>query len=175
MVAVEETSVPAYKTQLDKAWPIAVAIPTYDSWFRNEEVRRSGRITMRIGDEAQAEGHALVVVGYQNSASSPGGGFFIVRNSWAGWAYESLYGAGYGTIPYQYITDDAWEAYAITLDPSVSDDEAAETIVRIKVGSNVEITIEDVIPNDDIGRVSRVSRVSRGRGPRPMRVSRADE
>jgi C1A family cysteine protease len=175
MVAVEENSVPAYKTQLARSWPVAVAIPTYDSWFRNEEVRRSGRITMRIGDEAQAEGHALVIVGYQNNNDSPGGGYFIVRNSWAGWAYGSLYGAGYGTIPYQYITNDAWEAYAITLDPSIPDDEAAETIVRIKVGSNVEITIEDVIPDDDIGRVSRVSRVSRGRGPRPMRVSRADE
>jgi C1A family cysteine protease len=172
IVAVDEQSVAAYKAQLDKAWPIAVAIPTYDSWFRNEEVRRSGRITMRIGDEAEADGHALVVVGYQNTHDSPGGGYFIVRNSWADWAYASPYRPGYGTIPYKYISDDAWEAYAITLDPLPDGDEAAETIVRIKVGSNVEITIEDVIPNDAPGRVSRVSR---GRGPRPLRVSRADE
>jgi C1A family cysteine protease len=176
MVSVEENSVDAYKAQLAKAWPITVAIPTYDSWFGSPEVRRSGRITMRIGDEAEAEGHALVIVGYQESTTSPGGGYFIVRNSWGtAWANESPYAPGYGTIPYQYIIDDAWEAYAITLDPSVPDDEEAETIVRIKVGSNVEITIEDVIPNDAPGRVSRVSRVSRGRGPRPMRVSRADD
>jgi C1A family cysteine protease len=172
IVAVEEQDVPTYKAQLAKAWPVAVAIPTYDSWFRNEEVRRSGRITMGIGDEEQAEGHALVIVGYQNSTSSPGGGYFIVRNSWGtAWAYESPYAPGYGTIPYEYITKDAWEAYAITLDPSLPDDET-ETLVRIKVGSNVEITIEDVIADDAPGRVSRVSR---GRGPRPLRVSRADE
>ena len=171
IIAVDEGSVPTFKAQLDKAWPIAVAIPTYDSWFRNEEVRRSGRITMQIGNEAEADGHALVIVGYQNMPESPGGGYFIVRNSWAGWAYASPYGPGYGIIPYKYITNDAWEAYAIRLDPR-DDDELAQTIVRIKVGSNVEITIEDVIPNDDVGRVSRVSRVSRGR---PLRVPRADE
>ena len=61
-------------------------------------------------------GHALVAVGYQNSPNSPGGGYFIVRNSWGiGWAYESPYGAGYGTIPYQYISNDAWEAYSIPI------------------------------------------------------------
>jgi hypothetical protein len=166
--AVEEQSVPAYQAQLAKAWPVAVAIPTYDSWYESNEVRRSGRITMPIGDEAQAEGHALVVVGYQKSPSSPGGGYFIVRNSWGtAWAYESPYRPGYGTIPYQYITDDAWEAFAITLDLTVPFEEPTETVVRIKVGSNVEITIEDVTPNDAPGRVSRVSR---GR-PRPLRVS----
>jgi hypothetical protein len=172
-IAVEEKSVCAYKAQLAKAWPITVAIPTYDSWFLNSEVKRSGRITMRIGDEAEAEGHALVIVGYQDSTDSPGGGYFIVRNSWGvAWAHESPYRPGYGTIPYEYIATEAWEAYAITLDPEVPDDEPADTIVRIKVGSNVEITIEDVIPNDAPGRVSRVSR---GRGPRPLRVSRADD
>ena len=30
------------------------------------------------------------------------------------------YGAGYGTIPYQYITDDAWEAFTAAV-PGVGD------------------------------------------------------
>lgn len=170
--AVDEQSVPAYKAQLVRAWPVAMAIPTYDSWYLSNEVRRSGRITMRVGDEAQADGHALVVVGYQDSDSSPGGGYFLVRNSWGtAWAYESPYGPGYGTIPYKYIADDAWEAYAITLDLTPPVEEPTETIVRIKVGSNVEITIEDVTPNDAPGRVSRVSGARTSR-PRPLRVSR---
>jgi C1A family cysteine protease len=68
---------------------------------------------MRFGDEQPSGRHAVVAVGYQDSPSSPGGGYFILRNSWGiTRAYESPYGAGYGTIPYQYISDDAWEAYS---------------------------------------------------------------
>jgi C1A family cysteine protease len=170
--AVEERNVEAYKAQLAQARPVTLSVPTYDSWFLSPEVRRSGRITMQIGGESEEEGHAFVVVGYQNTQDSPGGGYFIVRSSWGlGWASESPYGAGYGTIPFQYITDDAWEAYSTRLDDGPVDRATTETRVRIKVGSNVEITIEDVAPDDnDPGRVSRVSR---GRGPRPLRVSRA--
>jgi hypothetical protein len=66
---------------------------------------------MRIGSEASVGGHAMCCVGYQDDANSPGGGFFILRNSWGtGWAYQSPYGAGYGTIPYAYIATQNWEA-----------------------------------------------------------------
>jgi hypothetical protein len=169
--AVDERNVDDYKEQLAQARPVTLSVPTYNSWFLSPEVRRSGRITMKIGDESEEEGHAFVAVGYQNTPDSPGGGYFIVRSSWGlGWASESPYGAGYGTIPYQYILDDAWEAYSTTLDDGPAD-EANETRIRIKVGSNVEITIEDVTPDDnDAGRVSRVSRSGR---TRPVRVSRA--
>jgi C1A family cysteine protease len=169
--AVDEKNVEAYKAQLAQARPVTLSVPTYNSWFLSPEVRRSGRITMQIGGESEEEGHAFVVVGYQNTQDSPGGGYFIVRSSWGlGWASESPYGAGYGTIPYHYITDDAWEAYSTTLDDGPVDEATTETKVRIKVGSNVEITIEDVAPENDPGRVSRVSRSGRSR-PRPLRVS----
>lgn len=37
-------------------------------------------------------------MGYQDDASSPGGGYFLVRNSWGtSWGYQCPYGAGYGT------------------------------------------------------------------------------
>jgi C1A family cysteine protease len=171
--AVEEKNVEAYKAQLAQARPVTLSVPTYRSWFESPEVRLSGRITMRIGGEPEEEGHAFVVVGYQNTPESPGNGYFIVGSSWGlGWASESPYGAGYGTIPYQYITNDAWEAYSTTLDGPLPFEEPTGTRVRIKVGSNVEITIEDVEPDNDPGRVSRVSRSGRSR-PRPLRVSRA--
>jgi C1A family cysteine protease len=170
--AVDERNVDDYKEQLAQARPVTLSVPTYNSWFLSPEVRRSGRITMKIGDESEEEGHAFVVVGYQNTPDSPGGGYLIVRSSWGlGWASESPYGAGYGTIPYQYIINDAWEAYSTTLDDGPGDGEATETRIRIKVGSNVEITIEDVAADNDPGRVSRVSRGGR---TRPLRVSRAE-
>jgi hypothetical protein len=166
--AVAARSVAAYKTQLAMQRPVTLSIPVYDSWYQSNEVRRSGRITMRVGDEESSGGHAVIAVGFQDSPSSPGGGYFMVRNSWStGWAYESPYGAGYGTIPYQYITNDAWEAFSAVV-PGVAtepdedelvEDEAlvdglrTQTLVRIKVGSNVEITIEDGRSDTAPGRV----------------------
>lgn len=43
--------------------------------------------------------HAMVLTGYEDNAAFPGGGFFIVRNSWgADWG-----DGGYGKISYAYI------------------------------------------------------------------------
>jgi C1A family cysteine protease len=178
--AVAARNVAAYKTQLAAQRPVTLSIPVYDSWYQSNEVRRSGRITMRVGNEASSGGHAVIAVGYQDSQSSPGGGYFIVRNSWStSWAYESPYGGGYGTIPYQYITNDAWEAYSAVV-PGVGDedepvdDEApadasmTKTLVRIKVGSNVEITIEDGGSDTAPGRVAGAGGRS---GRKPGRVA----
>jgi C1A family cysteine protease len=67
---------------------------------------------MPLGSEPPlASGHCMCAVGYQDDKSYPRGGYFIVRNSWGTtWASQSPYGAGYGIIPYQYITSFATEA-----------------------------------------------------------------
>jgi Papain family cysteine protease len=151
--AVATRSVAAYKTELARQRPVTLSIPVYDSWHQSNEVRRSGRITMRVGNEQSSGGHAVCLVGFQDSANSPGGGYFILRNSWdpTRWAYQSPYGAGYGTIPYQYITDDAWEAFsAVVPQPTEDDlvedprDDTATTTssVVIEVGHNVKISID---------------------------------
>lgn len=104
---------------------------------------------MRIGNEPAVGGHAVCLVGYQDTPDSPGGGYFILRNSWhTTWAYESPYGPGYGVIPYQYITNDAWEAFT-ALVPAALDkkDESQDLlatrdrVMTIEVGSNIKITI----------------------------------
>lgn len=150
-IAVSRRSVAAYKAQLARQRPVTLSIPVYDSWYQSAETRRSGRITMRVGAEAVAGGHAICIVGYQDAANSPGGGYFIIRNSWStNWAYQSPYGAGYGTIPYQYITNDAWEAYSAVVpgvgEPAEDDGGQEEPVsassVTIDVGSNIKITIE---------------------------------
>jgi hypothetical protein len=168
-VAVGARNVAAYQAHLANGRPVTVSIPVYNSWYRSNEVRRSGRITMRIGNEPANGGHALIAVGYQSSPNSPGGGHFIARNSWGiTWANESPYGAGYGTIPYQYINDYAWEAYTIPPNGEGFDDEATggastATKVHIKVGSTVEITIEEGGPDSGPAKVSK--------GLRPGKVS----
>jgi hypothetical protein len=148
-LAVSPRNVLAYKTQMSLQRPVTLSIPVYNSWYQSAETRRSGRITMRVGNEAAVGGHAVCLVGYQDTASSPGGGYFIVRNSWhTSWAYQSPYGAGYGTIPYQYITNDGWEAYTAPV-PGIQTEEERDgeqqvegkSTVTIEVGHNIKVTI----------------------------------
>ena len=48
-------------------------------------------------------GHAMLVVGYKDEPMIPGGGYFIVRNSWGeNWAALGEY-PGHAKIPYAYI------------------------------------------------------------------------
>lgn len=115
-LAVPARDVVAYKTHLASQRPVTLSIPVYDSWYRSAETRRSGRITMRIGNEPAVGGHAVCLIGYNDDqgelSRSPGGGYFIVRNSWGTtWGSQSPYGGGYGVIPYQYIANEAWEAF----------------------------------------------------------------
>jgi C1A family cysteine protease len=156
-IQVSARNVAAYRSHMALQRPVTLSIPVYDSWYRSAETRRSGRITMRVGSEAAVGGHAVCLVGYQDSASSPGGGYFIVRNHWGtGWAYASPYGPGYGIIPYQYIANEASEAFTAAVpgiqteqdeaeDEDVQDDDGQATdgksTVTISVGKNVKITI----------------------------------
>jgi hypothetical protein len=110
-VILEPRSVSAIKSALAKGCVVGFSIPVYNSWFQSQETRRTGRITMRIGKEPVNGGHAMVLIGYQDHAVSPGGGFFILRNSWFGqWGTQCPFGDGNGTIPYAYISNENWEA-----------------------------------------------------------------
>lgn len=150
-LAVPPRSVLAYKNHMSRQRPVTLSIAVYNSWYQSAETRRSGRITMRIGNEQAVGGHAVCLVGYQDTPTSPGGGYFIVRNSWGtGWGYQCPFGAGYGTIPYQYIANEGWEAFTAVVPGILSDNENSEDgeqvetgkeTVTIEVGSNVKITI----------------------------------
>jgi hypothetical protein len=148
---VPARSVADYKLQMSKQRPVTLSFPVYNSWYRSAETARTGRITMRIGNEAAVGGHAVCLVGYQDTPTSPGGGYFIVRNSWGtGWASASPYGKGYGTIPYQYITNDAYngESFTAAIPGIASEDQKdlvedsnQSTSVTIDVSPNIKITI----------------------------------
>jgi C1A family cysteine protease len=54
------------------------------------------------------EGHAVLVVGYENSLT-PREGFLIIRNSWGSdWGV-----GGYGYLPYDYIERYGGEAWIV--------------------------------------------------------------
>ena len=103
----------AIKEQLAQGRPVAIAIPVFKSWYDDVATRLSGNIHLPLkSDRFALSGHALVLVGYGDDELEPGGGYFIVRNSWGeGWARDSPFGAGYGYISYGYIqrfNADAW-------------------------------------------------------------------
>ena len=102
------------RTLLAQGRVLGVSIPVYASWANSFAVRQTGRITLRLGQEAVVGGHARCLVGYQDDAAHPGGGYFILRNSWGtAWAAASPFGPGYGSIPYAYIARDGWELVGV--------------------------------------------------------------
>jgi len=118
--ALNPIDVVGIKGELAARNPVTISIPVFNSWVGSQATKGTGRITMRVGQEPEAGGHAMLLVGYQDdpprSSPTPGGGWFIVRNSWGPtrWGSACPYGAGYGTIPYAYIAQLNWEAYTLS-------------------------------------------------------------
>jgi len=121
-VTLAPTSVQDIKGELFAKHAVAFAVPVFDSWTLNAQVAATGDITMPIPAEIRSGGHAMCLVGYEdddpsNTTPSPGGGVFIVRNSWGttAWGVHNRYDRpGYGTIPYAYIAAYCAEAYAVS-------------------------------------------------------------
>lgn len=110
---ISPNNIQALKLALTSIRIIPFSIPIFDSWYYSSDTYRTGRITLPLNNEEATGGHAMVLVGYQDTDHSPGGGYFIIRNSWGtNWAKDSYYGPGYGIIPYKYIEMYNWEAFA---------------------------------------------------------------
>ena len=114
--ALSPNSVRQYRKVLAEGKPVVIGVTTFDSWTRNRMTEETGYVPMPYmqknenGEwvllEEPMGGHAMCIVGYVDNASFPGGGYFIVRNSWGqGWASECEEGAGHALMPYRYI---AW-------------------------------------------------------------------
>ena len=100
-------TLPQMKACLCTNIPIVVGISVYES-FESAEVSKTGIVPMPSQDERLLGGHAVLVVGYDDSKQS-----FIMRNSWGtSWGQN-----GYFTIPYTYLLDAdlAQDFWAITL------------------------------------------------------------
>lgn len=113
-IVLQPKDVNAIKTALAGGSCVGFSIAVYNSWYQSAYTRQTGRINLRVGSEASAGGHAMCLIGYQDDASQPGGGIFILRNHWGtGWGVQCPYGAGNGTIPYAYLGNEGWEAVAM--------------------------------------------------------------
>jgi C1A family cysteine protease len=83
--------------------PIAFAVPVYTYWF-SDPARSTGDIRLPLATDHYEGGHAMCMVGYEDDASVPGGGYFMIRNSWGtSWATQSPLSAGYARLPYAYM------------------------------------------------------------------------
>jgi hypothetical protein len=100
---LNRSDIAGIKTRVAEGRPVAFSLPVYDSWFKSSAMKRWGKITLPLPGEPVREGHALTIVGYQDDISAPGGGYFLVRNSWQPWAWEGAWATGYGYIPYLYV------------------------------------------------------------------------
>lgn len=92
--------------------PITFATLVFNSWYMSAETHRTGKITMPLPGEQPVGGHAWCVVGYVDDEEAPGGGYFIVHNSWGTqWAPDSPEAPGHAVMPYEYVGRFAVEAF----------------------------------------------------------------
>jgi hypothetical protein len=105
------TNVDGLRQALASGSPVAFSVPVYTHWF-TEPTNSSGDIRMPLPGEKVEGGHAMCMVGYETDPGVPGGGYFLVRNSWGtGWASQSAIAPGYARIPFAFINQYGKTAY----------------------------------------------------------------
>jgi hypothetical protein len=110
-------SVQDIKQALADGFPVAFGVPVYRYWQR-DPVRRTGDIRLSLTSDVRLGGHAMCMVGYEDDDTVPGGGYFLVRNSWGtGWGADSAVAPGYCRIPYEYISREGRSAAVCWLAP----------------------------------------------------------
>ena len=117
--------------------PVAFGVPVYTYWLI-EPTRSSGDVRMPLSSDHKEGGHAMCMVGYEDDPDVPGGGFFLVRNSWGTrWGRDNALEPGHGRIPYDYLSQHGLSAYTASApdeqpqDPKSLWEQIAERFRRI--------------------------------------------
>jgi hypothetical protein len=82
-IEVNRIDITGIKTRLNERHVVAFAMPVFDSWYHSSANQRWGKLTLPLPGEQPDGGHAMALVGYQDDPEAPGGGYFLLRNSWA--------------------------------------------------------------------------------------------
>ena len=107
---VEQRTVNEIKHALFAGKRPVIGTRWFTFWF-SPTVATTGKLPMPfpfeiIGDEE--EGHAVMLVGWQDQPDAPGGGYFTFQNSW-----KSTWGQnGFGLIPYEYFAFPASSVFS---------------------------------------------------------------
>lgn len=101
------------RESLDAGRPVVLSVKTFPSWDY-PTTADTGEIPMPIPGDKSDGGHAICVVGYELNPRQPGGGAFLVRNSWGpAWAKPNgRFAPGYGTLFFEYVRKYGLEAFA---------------------------------------------------------------
>lgn len=113
--------------------PVAIGVSCFASWHYSPFTKRTGWFSMPIPEDEFTGGHAMLAVGYVDEPIVAGGGYLLVRNSWAEtWAWEGEH-PGCAKIPYAYIENFCSEALSIIKPRSPKKAKTSETpLVSVK-------------------------------------------
>lgn len=94
--------------------PVCVGLPLFEGCdgdrFAFPEVHEENGLF--FSDNALKAVHEMLIVGYEDNRTAPGGGWFVVRNSWGSdWGED-----GYGRVSYAYVECFCTEAGTILQD-----------------------------------------------------------
>jgi hypothetical protein len=103
-VELNPADIEGAKMRLRAGKPLAVAFPLFNSWYQSTACQRYGKVILPLWDEDPIGGHALGLVGYQDDPEAPGGGYFVGRNAWPGWAFDNAIRPGYALLPYAFVS-----------------------------------------------------------------------
>ena len=104
-LSVATGNVEAARKILAQGYPIILAMDCFES-FLSPQVMRNGWVTKPGPKEKNLGGHAVVIVGYNDSNQC-----FIVRNSWGPlWGIQ-----GYFFMPYTYYQEYTFDPWTIIL------------------------------------------------------------
>ena len=71
------------KEALSERKPVLISYPVFDKDRVDLDARNFTVAEMTDAKKDQTGGHRVCIMGYQDAADAPGGGWFIVRNSWS--------------------------------------------------------------------------------------------
>ncbi|NWF78700.1 MAG: C1 family peptidase [Chloroflexi bacterium] len=108
------TGVLQIKEALAQGQAVLLGLYIWEHWLSSWQARGLGRVRAPLPGEQRKGGHAMAALGYRDDATAPGGGYFVVRNSWgAEWADENPDGPGYCHVPYRLVAEGGLAAIAV--------------------------------------------------------------